>query len=100
MQDPPGSNDLRFQELPDDSSLTQDPCKKDSAETDLADILPGVIWVYSDDLHYLLYVNAAYERVWGYPTESLYHIPLSWIDAVCPDDRAKAWLPFRCGTMR
>jgi|GEM_PF-3478190 len=93
MQDPPRSQDLRSHDLqsqdqPDASS--RDANGEDSSETDLADILPGVIWVYSDDLHYLLYVNAAYERVWGYPAESLYLTPLAWIDAVYPEDRHKA----------
>ena len=34
----------------------------------------------------LLYVNPAYERIWGRSCQSLYADPRSWLDAVYPDD--------------
>jgi two-component system CheB/CheR fusion protein len=43
----------------------------------------------------LLYVNRAYERIWGASVESLHADPRSWMQAVHPDDlpRVKAALP-------
>lgn len=35
----------------------------------------------------VLYVNPAYEKVWGRSCESLYADPLSWTDSIHPDDR-------------
>jgi diguanylate cyclase (GGDEF)-like protein/PAS domain S-box-containing protein len=39
----------------------------------------------------MLYISPAYEKVWGRSCESLYANPMSWIDAVHPDDQARAW---------
>jgi len=37
-----------------------------------------------------LYVSPAFEEIWGRSLESIYLNPLSWIDAVHPDDREQA----------
>lgn len=37
----------------------------------------------------LLYVNPAYERIWGRPVESLLENPRSFLEAVHPDDRER-----------
>ncbi|MDO8483423.1 MAG: PAS domain S-box protein [Candidatus Limnocylindrales bacterium] len=37
----------------------------------------------------LLYVNPAYEKVWGRTSESLHERPCSWMDAVVPEDRGR-----------
>lgn len=47
-----------------------------------------IFWIASDDRQQLLYVNPAYEKVFGQTCESLYTDPLGWIDkAIHPSDR-------------
>ena len=35
----------------------------------------------------MIYVSPAYEEIWGKSCQSLYEDPLSWLDAVHPEDR-------------
>ena len=37
----------------------------------------------------VLFVNAAYDRIWGRPRESLYESPLAYLEGVHPDDRQR-----------
>lgn len=55
----------------------------------LAESLRQVFWIANWDKSTIEYVNPAYERVWGRPVESIYDAPLSFLDAVHPDDRAR-----------
>ncbi|MBM4072730.1 MAG: PAS domain S-box protein, partial [Planctomycetes bacterium] len=48
-----------------------------------------VFWRARPDLSEILYVNPAYERIWGRSCESLYRSPLSWAQAIHPDDRKR-----------
>jgi two-component system, cell cycle sensor histidine kinase and response regulator CckA len=56
---------------------------------ELAENLRQVFWISDPEKSIMEYVNPAYERVWGRPVESLYDAPLSFLDAVHPDDRAR-----------
>ena len=38
----------------------------------------------------ILYVSPAYEQIWGRKCESLYQNPMSWMEAIHPDDFAQA----------
>ncbi len=54
-----------------------------------AENVPEVIWIISYDLQEIIYINPAYEKVWGRTTESLYKgKPLSWLESIHPDDRS------------
>ncbi|MFP4591495.1 MAG: PAS domain S-box protein [Halobacteriales archaeon] len=53
----------------------------------LAENIEDVVWMSDPDLEELLYVNPAYERIWGRPTTSLYDDPTSFLEAVHPADR-------------
>jgi len=46
-----------------------------------------VFWIATIDFHRVLYVNPAYEAVWGRSRESLYERPLDWIEAIHPEER-------------
>jgi len=46
-----------------------------------------VFWIATIDFHRVLYVNPAYEAVWGRSRESLYKRPLDWIEAIHPEER-------------
>ena len=57
---------------------------------DLAETIDEVFWLtspYRDETHY---ISPAFERVWGLPCEKLYASPLAWLEAVHPEDRARA----------
>ncbi|KTG07511.1 sensor histidine kinase [Haloferax profundi] len=47
-----------------------------------------VVWVTDLSKENLLYVNPAYERVWGRSVDSLYADPSSFFEAVHPEDKA------------
>ena len=56
----------------------------------LAEHIREVFWVYGITEERLLYVSPAYEDIWGQPAQGLLERPLGWIDAVHPDDWARA----------
>ncbi|HSQ78012.1 MAG TPA: PAS domain S-box protein, partial [Nitrospirota bacterium] len=55
----------------------------------IAETIKEVFWITSPDYSKLLYVSPAYEEIWGRTTASLYENPLSWIEAIHPDDRLR-----------
>lgn len=52
----------------------------------ISDIPTKVSWIRSPDYKQQLYVNAAYENVWGFRPERLYEHPASWNDTVTNSD--------------
>jgi PAS domain S-box-containing protein len=55
----------------------------------LAENINAVFWMTDPQKDRILYVSPAYETVWGRPRSSLYEQPLSFLDAVHPDDRER-----------
>lgn len=53
----------------------------------LAGNVREVFWLGEPDWNRLLYVNKAYEEVWGLSRESLYRSPRSWMEAVVEEDK-------------
>jgi PAS domain S-box-containing protein len=51
-----------------------------------AENIRGVLWIGDDELSEMLYVNPAYEEIWGRTRESLYADPKSWLRAAHPED--------------
>ncbi|MFS0516318.1 PAS domain S-box protein [Nostoc sp. UIC 10607] len=47
----------------------------------------AVIWIANLDSFLTLYVNPAYEKIWGRSCQSLLEHPESWIESIHPDDR-------------
>lgn len=62
---------------------------RDSEERfrEIAETISQFFFVRSATSGQYLYVNPAYERIWGRTCESLYQNPLSWLEAIHPDDR-------------
>jgi PAS domain S-box-containing protein len=54
----------------------------------IAENLNDVFYIISFDAQQVHYINPAYEKVWGRSCASLYEKPLSFIDAIHPDDQA------------
>ena len=53
----------------------------------LAENIHDVFWMTDVPELRVLYISPAYEEIWGRTCRSLYEQPLSWIDAIHPDDR-------------
>ncbi|MGA3018189.1 MAG: PAS domain S-box protein [Bryobacteraceae bacterium] len=58
----------------------------------LAEHIRKVFWMKEPATAKVLYVSPAYEQVWGRTCESLYQNPLSWMEAIQPEDREQAHL--------
>ncbi len=56
----------------------------------IAENIHEVFWMMSLESHEMLYVSPAYEQVWGRSCESLYQNPMSWAEAIHPDDLERA----------
>jgi PAS domain S-box-containing protein len=54
---------------------------------DVAEFLKDVLLLSNADFSEVLFVNRAYEAIWGRTVESLYADPRSWLEGVHPDDR-------------
>jgi PAS domain S-box-containing protein len=54
---------------------------------ELAENIREVFWLAQLDTKEILYVSPAYEEVYGRTRESLYRQPMSWVEAVHPEDR-------------
>jgi len=63
----------------------------------LTETIDEVFWMTTPDFGELVYVSPAYEQLWGRSCESLYQRPLSWLDAVLPEDRARVERELREG---
>lgn len=53
----------------------------------LTEHLEDVVWIADREFTRVLYINPAYEKIFGRSSESLYTDLPSWLDAVHPDDR-------------
>jgi len=55
----------------------------------LADNIDELFFVMDAQHQETLYINPAYERIWGRSRQSLYDDPRSFVEAVSPDDRGR-----------
>jgi len=55
----------------------------------MAASLHEVVWLRDVKTYKILYVNPAYERLWGCSCQSLYDDPTSFLSYVHPDDKAR-----------
>jgi len=54
---------------------------------ELAESIRDVFWITDAELKQVHYVSPAYEEIWCRTRESLYRNPVSWFEAIHPDDR-------------
>jgi PAS domain S-box-containing protein len=50
---------------------------------------PGALWMFSPDFTELLFVTDGYEEIWGRSVEALQADPTTFLDGIHPDDRAE-----------
>ena len=55
----------------------------------LAENINEVFWMTDPAKEQMLYVSPAYEAIWGRSCESLYAAPLTWAEAIHPEDRIR-----------
>ena len=55
----------------------------------LAENIQEVFWMTDPEKNQMIYISPAYEEVWGRSCESLYASPLSWLETIHPEDRAR-----------
>ena len=60
----------------------------------LAENVREVFWMMPPSADGILYVSPAYEQVWGRTCDSLYRNPMSWAEAIHPDDLRQAHAVF------
>ncbi|MBI2470692.1 MAG: PAS domain S-box protein [Planctomycetes bacterium] len=60
----------------------------------LAEYVQECFWITSSDIHEIIYVSPAYEKIWGRTCKSLYENPEDWINAVHPDDHVRIQASF------
>lgn len=53
----------------------------------VTDTIDEVFWMTDPVKHHLLFISLAYERIWGRSRRSLLENPMSFIEAVHPEDR-------------
>ncbi len=53
----------------------------------LAETIKDVFWLTDSKTYQILYVNPAYEQLWGRSRDQLYAHPEDWLVAIHPDDR-------------
>ena len=59
----------------------------DAHLTEIAAVSSDVLWMFDADWSELLFVNPAYEEIYGVPIEELRGDPETFLDAVHPEDR-------------
>jgi two-component system, sensor histidine kinase and response regulator len=57
---------------------------------DIAENISEVFWMMSPAADKILYISPAYEKVWNRTCDSLYENPMSWVEAIHPDDLERA----------
>lgn len=54
-----------------------------------AENIGQVVWMATADLKSIIYVNPAYQKIWGRSCQSLYESSVSWTEAIHPDDKER-----------
>ena len=55
----------------------------------MADSISQVFWMSDLEKKKMIYINPAYETIWGRSCDELYRNPGAWLDAVLPEDRER-----------
>jgi PAS domain S-box-containing protein len=53
----------------------------------LAENIGEVFWIINPEASETIYISPAYEQIWGRTCESAYRSPMSWMEAILPEDR-------------
>jgi PAS domain S-box-containing protein len=60
----------------------------------MANVMNEVMWITDINKHKIIYISPGYEKIWGSTAQSLYDAPMSFINAIHPDDRDRVVAAF------
>jgi PAS domain S-box-containing protein len=80
---------LVVQDITDQKRVEKELRESEAKFRMLAENLEEIVWMTTADAEEFIYLNPAFEEVWGLDRESLYDDPLSFLDAVHEDDRER-----------
>jgi two-component system, cell cycle sensor histidine kinase and response regulator CckA len=63
--------------------------ESDQRFREIAENIHEVFWITDPDLRRMIYISPAYEEVWGRSCASLYDDPVSFVEAIVPEDRKR-----------
>jgi PAS domain S-box-containing protein len=78
--------DLRMSEL---QSANEALVESQARFQQMTDAMRDVFWLTNPWRTSIIYVNPAYEQIWGRSCQSLYANPRSWLEGVHPEDRLR-----------
>jgi PAS domain S-box-containing protein len=84
-----------FQDVTDRKEMERELRRSEARFRMLADELDEVVWMATADGEEFVYVNPAFEEIWGMAVETLYDEPMAFVDAVHPEDRERVREAFR-----
>jgi len=64
-------------------------CQSEERFRLLAESIDLVFWFMNLEQGKMVYINPAFERIWGFPTSAVYANAQIWIDSIHPEDRAR-----------
>ncbi|SNZ13239.1 PAS domain S-box-containing protein [Natronoarchaeum philippinense] len=67
--------------------IEQESVERERRLQQLMDSTDDALWLFDAEWQETLYINAAYEDIWGQSTESLYDDPKTFLEGVHPEDR-------------
>ncbi len=57
----------------------------------ITETISEVFWMADEKINRIFYVSPGFEKIWGRSRQSLYENPRSFLDAIHPDDRERAF---------
>jgi PAS domain S-box-containing protein len=60
----------------------------------MASVMNEVMWISDLNKQKIIYISPGYERVWGLSCQSVYDSPMSFVNAIHPDDRDRVVAAF------
>ncbi|WP_255682178.1 ATP-binding protein [Natrinema sp. SYSU A 869] len=80
---------IMVQDITDRKRIERDLRESEARFRMLADNLEDIVWITTPEPREILYVNPAYEEIWGRNRDDLYDEPLAFIEGIHPDDRER-----------
>ena len=76
-----------FRDISDRVRLEEELREREQRFRQMAENIQEMVWMTDPKRGEVLYVNHAYEDIWGQPPDDLYQNPQSFLDAIHPEDR-------------
>ncbi|ABK45889.1 PAS/PAC sensor hybrid histidine kinase [Magnetococcus marinus MC-1] len=78
-----------FDDVTSNRQAQQELAQSELRFREMAETLEDVFWITSAHGHRILYVNPAFEKVWGYSVQALEQDINLWSQSIHPEDRAR-----------